>query len=190
MNGVLRYVVAGTNDGRRDDFQAPVGEVQEVAANKLPIKNQPAFHVRVRGLNFNFVSTGMAPAEAVREIAGSVGEVARRLRVFEELLRLALAAGGPRLLIVAELRTTNFAGNGFRQLAEFQPADALVRRQVLPDEDEDFARHLRTGAVSGGRVTNALGTARRTGSGLGTTAASATAGCWINTLSSSKGLTR
>ena len=37
---------------------------------------------------------------------------------------------------------------------------------------------------------NALGTDRRSGSGLGTTAASATAGCSMSTLSSSNGLMR
>jgi len=36
----------------------------------------------------------------------------------------------------------------------------------------------------------AFGTDRRSGSGLGTTAASATAGCSMSTLSSSKGLMR
>ena len=39
-------------------------------------------------------------------------------------------------------------------------------------------------------TTNAFGTERRSASGLGTTAASATAGCSISTLSSSKGLMR
>jgi hypothetical protein len=45
-------------------------------------------------------------------------------------------------------------------------------------------------AWPGRSTTKALGTARRTGSGLGTTAASATAGCSMSTLSSSKGLMR
>ena len=39
-------------------------------------------------------------------------------------------------------------------------------------------------------ATNAFGTDKRNGSGLGTTAASATAGCSISTLSSSNGLIR
>ena len=42
----------------------------------------------------------------------------------------------------------------------------------------------------GARTTKALGTERRIGSGLGTMAASATAGCSISTDSSSKGLIR
>ncbi len=48
----------------------------------------------------------------------------------------------------------------------------------------------RVGAASATSVTNAFGTARRSGSGAGTTAASATAGCSISTLSSSNGLMR
>jgi hypothetical protein len=48
----------------------------------------------------------------------------------------------------------------------------------------------RLGRWPAASVTNALGTASRTGSGDGTTAASATAGCSIRTLSSSKGLIR
>ena len=42
----------------------------------------------------------------------------------------------------------------------------------------------------GASTTKAFGTARRSGSGLGTTAASATASCSISTLSSSNGLMR
>ena len=48
----------------------------------------------------------------------------------------------------------------------------------------------RLGSWPATRITKALGTARRSGSGLGTTAASATAGCSMSTLSSSKGLMR
>ena len=46
------------------------------------------------------------------------------------------------------------------------------------------------GCSPGSRVTKALGTARRTGSGLGTMATSVTAGCSIRQLSSSNGLMR
>ena len=42
---------------------------------------------------------------------------------------------------------------------------------------EDGAGGVRVGLVPGASATNAFGTASRTGSGLGTTAASATAAC-------------
>jgi hypothetical protein len=52
------------------------------------------------------------------------------------------------------------------------------------------AASSRDGTRPGVSATNAFGTACRTGSGLGTIAASATAGCSISTLSSSNGLSR
>ncbi|HYL77932.1 MAG TPA: protein kinase [Bryobacteraceae bacterium] len=61
----LQYRVIGTTDGRRDDFDVPLNQVQEAAANRLPIRTQPAFHVTIGGQHFNFVPQGTSVAQAI-----------------------------------------------------------------------------------------------------------------------------
>ena len=67
---------------------------------------------------------------------------------------------------------------------------ACMARAVLRQCARISAASSRDGLKPAASVTNAFGTACRSGSGLGTTAASATAGCSISTLSSSNGLIR
>jgi hypothetical protein len=76
-DGVLRYSVAGTVDGRRDGFEVPIGQVSDVQMNRLRIKNQPAFHLIIRGQHMNFVATGMAAAQAVAELQAALPRAAR-----------------------------------------------------------------------------------------------------------------
>jgi hypothetical protein len=73
-NGVLRYAVAGTLDGRKDGFEIPIAQVQDIALNRANIKNQPAFHIVVRGQHLNFVSTGMAAGQAVTELKAAMSQ--------------------------------------------------------------------------------------------------------------------
>lgn len=61
----LHYKTAGTNDGRRDDFEIALGQMQEAAGNRMPIRNQQAFHITVSGQHFNFIPVGMAAVQAV-----------------------------------------------------------------------------------------------------------------------------
>jgi serine/threonine protein kinase len=68
VGGHLQYRVAGTTDGRRDDFDVPLTQVQEAAANKVPIRQQPAFHVTIGGQHYNFIPQGIIPAQAAAAI--------------------------------------------------------------------------------------------------------------------------
>jgi hypothetical protein len=72
MNGNLRFTVAGATDGRRDAFEVPVNQLGEIKLNKLRIRNQPAFHIVVRGQHLNFVTTGMAAGQAVNLLESAV----------------------------------------------------------------------------------------------------------------------
>ena len=96
------------------------------------------------------------------------------------------------LLRAAQLDPADLAGDRLRQLGELDPADPLVRRELLARSSARIdARGLRRPARARRPAsTYALGTASRSGSGDGTTAASATASCSISTLSSSNGLIR
>ena len=71
-NGVLRFSVAGSVDGRNDAFEVPLAQVQEVKMNKFAIKNQPTFHLTIRGQHFNFVATGGTAAQAVAELQAAI----------------------------------------------------------------------------------------------------------------------
>jgi hypothetical protein len=73
VNGVLRYTVTGTTDGRRDNFQVPVSEIREIKPNKLMIRKQPAFHVEIGKQHFNFVPMGMTAAQAAMELERAAG---------------------------------------------------------------------------------------------------------------------
>jgi hypothetical protein len=66
--GHLIYRTSSTNDGRRDDFDVLVTQVQEVQTNRVPIRNQAAFHITVGGQHFNFIPVGIVPAQAVSMI--------------------------------------------------------------------------------------------------------------------------
>ncbi|HEY6390124.1 MAG TPA: hypothetical protein VIX89_02530, partial [Bryobacteraceae bacterium] len=67
----LVYRVVGTNDGRRDDFDIQLTQIQEVKLNRAAIRNQPAFHITVGGQHLNFIpqSTSAAQAAATIEAA-------------------------------------------------------------------------------------------------------------------------
>jgi hypothetical protein len=73
VNGMLRYSVAGSVDGRNDAFEIPMSQVQDVSMNRTRIKNQPAFHIAVGGKHLNFVATGMAATQAVTELRSALG---------------------------------------------------------------------------------------------------------------------
>jgi len=68
----LQYRVIGTTDSRRDDFDVPVNQVQEATANKLPIRNQPAFHVTIGGQHYNFIPQGTSVVQAIATIRQSL----------------------------------------------------------------------------------------------------------------------
>jgi hypothetical protein len=72
VNGMLRYSVAGSVDGRRDAFEIPMSQVQEISLNRVHIKNQPAFHIVIGGKHLNFVTTGMTAAQAVAELRSAL----------------------------------------------------------------------------------------------------------------------
>ena len=72
VNGMLRFNVGGATDGRRDNFEVPVNQVGEIRLNRMRIRNQPAFHIVVRGQHLNFVTTGMAAAQAVSQLEAAV----------------------------------------------------------------------------------------------------------------------
>src|ERR1700680_471112 len=56
------------------------------------------------------------------------------------------AGGGADLLFAAQLDAADLAGNGFGEVAEFQPAHALERGEAVADVPED---RQRGGAVGG-----------------------------------------
>jgi len=64
----LQFRVTGTNDGRRDDFDILLSQVQEVRVNRMAIRNFPAFHITIGGKAFNFIPQGMVPVQAVAAI--------------------------------------------------------------------------------------------------------------------------
>lgn len=68
----LIYRVTGTNDGRRDDFNIPLSQVQNVRV-RVPIRNMQAFYITVRGQVFNFIPQGMTSGQAVFAIQQKLG---------------------------------------------------------------------------------------------------------------------
>jgi serine/threonine protein kinase len=68
IGGHLQYRVIGTSDGRRDDFDIPFANIQEAAANRLPVRQQPAFHLTIGGQHFNFIAQGATPGQVVSAI--------------------------------------------------------------------------------------------------------------------------
>ncbi len=68
MGNHLIYRVIGTSDGRRDDFDVQLSQVQEVKINRILIRNLQAFHVTANGQNFNFVPQGTSSVQAVASI--------------------------------------------------------------------------------------------------------------------------
>ena len=73
IGGNLRYTVGGTTDGRRDPFDIPLSQVEEVKLNRMRIKNNAVFHVKIRGQSLNFVPNGIAAAAAVAEVESGIG---------------------------------------------------------------------------------------------------------------------
>jgi len=67
----LVYRVIGTSDGRRDDFDIALTQVQEAKPNRIPIRNLPTFHVTVGGQHFNFIPQGMSAVQAASMIEGA-----------------------------------------------------------------------------------------------------------------------
>jgi serine/threonine protein kinase len=67
----LVYRVIGTNDGRRDDFDVALTQIQEAKTNRIPIRNLPTFHVTVGGQHFNFIPQGMSAVQAASMIEGA-----------------------------------------------------------------------------------------------------------------------
>ena len=67
----LVYKVLGTSDGRRDDFDIALTQIQEAKPNRVPIRNLQAFHLTVGGQHFNFIPQGMSAVQAASIIAGA-----------------------------------------------------------------------------------------------------------------------
>jgi len=67
----LVFRVIGTNDGRRDDFDISLTQIQEAKPNRVPIRNQPTFHITVGGQHFNFIPQGMSNVQAASMIEGA-----------------------------------------------------------------------------------------------------------------------
>ncbi len=67
----LVFRVIGTNDGRRDDFDIALTQIQEAKPNRVPIRNQPTFHITVGGQHFNFIPQGMSNVQAASMIEGA-----------------------------------------------------------------------------------------------------------------------
>jgi hypothetical protein len=68
----LQYRVLGTSDGRRDDFDVQLSQVQEATTNKMAIRGQMAFHVTIGGQHLNFIPQGTFPNQAVAAIQGAM----------------------------------------------------------------------------------------------------------------------
>jgi hypothetical protein len=68
----LMYRVTGTNDGRRDDFNIPLAQLQDLRV-RIPIRNMQAFYVTIRGQVFNFIPQGMTSGQAVFAIQQKLG---------------------------------------------------------------------------------------------------------------------
>jgi len=68
----LEYRVIGTNDGRNDSFNVPISSITEVKVNRVPIRNQPAFHIVVNGQHYNFLTPGMSAAQAAATVEQAV----------------------------------------------------------------------------------------------------------------------
>jgi serine/threonine protein kinase len=68
----LIYRVTGTNDGRRDDFNIPLAQLQDVRV-RVPIRNNQAFYITIRGQVFNFIPQGMTSGQAVSAIQQKAG---------------------------------------------------------------------------------------------------------------------
>src|SRR5271170_1681206 len=76
----------------------------------------------------------------------SVGVTKLREVLLAEFGGFAGAGGGADLLFAAQLDAADLAGNGFREVAEFEPAHALERGEAVADVPED---RQRSGAVGG-----------------------------------------
>jgi hypothetical protein len=72
VDGNLRFTVATTTDGRKDNFTVPANQVSEIKTNRLAIRNQPAFHVTINGQHYNFVPAGSSPNQAVAELQAAI----------------------------------------------------------------------------------------------------------------------
>jgi len=66
--GRLRYVVTGTTDGRRDNFDIALSDIQETKLNRINIRTRPAFHIKVSGQTLNFVPANATTSQIVFEI--------------------------------------------------------------------------------------------------------------------------
>src|SRR5437016_5825411 len=64
--------------------------------------------------------------------------------------RIVALGAAPFRLQLAQLDAADLAGDGLGQLGELQTADALERRQVLPDMGEDRQRGVAGRRVPGG----------------------------------------
>jgi hypothetical protein len=69
----LQYRVSGSDDGRRDDFNVPLSQLQDVRMNRMLIRNLPAFHVTINGRVFNFIPQGTTAPQAVFAIQQRIG---------------------------------------------------------------------------------------------------------------------
>jgi len=89
--------------------------------------------------------------------------------LFPELVHAQLAAVGAVVLQCPQLGALDLSGDGFGQLGELDAPDSLVGRQVGARMRQDRQRPMRrSDCAPGGSTTNALGTATRRASGLGT----------------------
>ena len=68
VGGRLRYVVTGTTDGRRDNFDIALSDIQETKLNRMNIHTRPSFHIKVSGQTLNFVPANATTAQIVFEI--------------------------------------------------------------------------------------------------------------------------
>ena len=66
--GRLRYVVTGSTDNRRDNFDIALSDIQEAKLNRMPIRARPSFHIRVGGQTLNFVPANATTSQIVGEI--------------------------------------------------------------------------------------------------------------------------
>ena len=89
--------------------------------------------------------------------------------LFPELVHAQLAAVGAVVLQCPQLGALDLSGDGFGQLGKLDAPDSLVGRQVGARMRQDRQRPMRrSDCAPVGSTTNALGTATRRASGLGT----------------------
>ena len=178
----LRFFSSGSASSRAEE---PSGLAWRGSASRssastravLPAPSAPSIEkVRItRGVAWSRASCPRAGRGAL-ELPVSLLEL--REVVLPELERSPRSPRGrAQVPACAKLHAADLAGDGLGQVGELDAAAPACRARGGREGTEDVLRRRRSGAWPGRGRRRPWARARRTASGLGTTAASATAGC-------------